>query len=62
VQCAQAHFGGDFTDGLYIPDRLAQDFQLAAFPFREQSIFHELAVPAILGIIAESASDFQVRW
>lgn len=57
---AQAHFGGDFTDGLYIPARLSVDFQVAAVPFRQRYIFHEIAIPAILGIITDGLDDFEV--
>ena len=57
---SQAHFGGDYTDGLYIPARLANDFQLAIMPFRWMGIFHEIAVPAVLGLITDSAEDFEV--
>jgi hypothetical protein len=56
----QAHWGGDFTDGVYIPARLAADFQLASMPFREERVFHELAVPAILGFITDGPHDFEV--
>ena len=56
----QAHFGGDYTDGLYVPARLATDFQLAMQPFRWTQIFHEIAVPAVLGLITDGADDFEV--
>ena len=57
----QAHFGGDYTDGLYVPARLAADFQVAMLPFRWRQIFHEIAVPAVLGLITDGADDFEVR-
>jgi phosphopantothenoylcysteine synthetase/decarboxylase len=56
----QTHFGGDHTDVVYIPARLAGDFIVAAYAFREKAVMHELAVPAIFGIITEDESDFEV--
>jgi hypothetical protein len=57
----QAHFGGDPTDALYIPARLATDFIHATSPFLQGWIHHEVAVPALLGLISNGTDDFQVR-
>lgn len=57
----QAHFGGDHTDALYIPARLSADFVLGAMAFREKGVMHEMAVPAIFGIICADASEFEVK-
>lgn len=56
----QAHFGGDFTDGFYLPARLATDFQVASSQFSQQDIYAEMAIPAILGLITNGAQDFEV--
>jgi hypothetical protein len=56
----QTHFGGDHTDVVYIPARLAGDFIVAAYAFREKATMYEIAVPAIFGIITEDESDFEV--
>lgn len=55
----KAHFGVAFTDALYIPARLSLDFCMAATSFGERFIHHEVAVPAIFGMISADATDFQ---
>ena len=57
----QSHFGGDSGVGLYVPARLATDFQVAAVPFRQQQVHQEVALPTILGLITDRADDFDVR-
>lgn len=56
----QVHFGGDYTDGFYLPAHLATDFQLASSQFSQQDIYAEMAIPAILGLITNGAQDFEV--
>lgn len=55
------HFGGDNTDAIYIPSRLAFDFALGIVIFSSQPLFHEVVIPAVLGIITEGPDDFEVR-
>lgn len=61
VHVCQVHFGGDNTDAFYIPSRLAQDFALGILLFASQEIPHEVVIPAVLGVIAESTDDYEVR-
>ena len=44
----------------YIPARLAADYRVAAGAFAAERVCAELAVPAIMGLITDSANDFQV--
>jgi len=57
----QAHFGGDNTDGFYLPAHLAGDFQIASSPFSQKDMSAEVAIPAILGMITEGPQDFEVK-
>ena len=58
----QMHFGEARADALYVPARLSVNFMLAVSAFAERRVHHMLAVPATLGVISQSASEFEVSF
>ena len=60
ASAVQVHFGGAYTDTFYIPAQYSVRLLLGLTVFSDHEVHHAFAVPAVLGLLAESASDYQV--
>ena len=60
ASAVQVHFGGAYTDIFYIPAQYSVRLLLGLTVFTDHEVHHAFAVPAALGLLSESASDYQV--